>query len=50
MFIGTFNSWVRPQKGGRNNEQERFFDFIFSNYYPFSKFSATFSLNIEKVT
>ena len=52
IFIGTFNSWVEPIfiiEGRRYNEQEGFFNSIFSsNYLPFIIFTF-YSINIKEI-
>ena len=52
MFIGTFNSWVVAyfiKEGRRYNEQEGFFNSIFSNnYLPFIILTI-YSFNIKEI-
>lgn len=51
MLIGTFNGWVICQsskEGRRYNEQERFFNSIFSNSYLPISIITICSINIKR--
>ncbi len=52
IILGTFNSWVEPNfinEGMRYDEQEGFFNSIYSNYYLPFNIITFYSFNLKEI-